>query len=252
MPKFYDSINDDLAEWALAQPLFFTASAPLVGKHINISPKGLPSNTFTIFSPTQCAYVDATGSGAETISHIYENGRCTIMFCSFAASPRIMRFFCTGRVVEWDSPRFESLLVKMGKKRVDGARAIILLDVWKVQTSCGYGVPLIKAGELDIEKGREEEAFIDRETLGHWAGKQVERNEMGGYQVRNNKRSLDGLPGLKSARRDGGEMMRVEDVKADCVRIWAQKDALFIGTLIGVLIALLGIRAQALVLGRGG
>ena len=54
------------------------------------------------------------------------------MFCSFAKSPRIIRFFCKGSVVEWDDARFEGLLGKMGKKRVEGARAVILLDVFKV------------------------------------------------------------------------------------------------------------------------
>ena len=56
------------------------------------------------------------------------------MFCSFARSPRIVRFFCIGRVVEWDDVRFEPLLRKMGKKRVEGARAVILLDVYKVSS----------------------------------------------------------------------------------------------------------------------
>ena len=42
-----------------------------------------------------------------------------------------MRFFCKGRVVEWDDGRFEGLVRKMGK-RVEGARAVILLDVFKV------------------------------------------------------------------------------------------------------------------------
>lgn len=132
MPKFYESISDDLAEWAMKQPVFFTASAPLTGRHINISPKGLPSSTFSILSPNTAAYVDATGSGSETISHVYENGRVTIMFCSFGVTPRIMRFFCTGRVIEWDQPEFETVLARMGKKRIDGARAIIYLDVFKV------------------------------------------------------------------------------------------------------------------------
>ena len=54
------------------------------------------------------------------------------MFCSFAKSPRIMRFFCKGSVVEWDDGRFEDLMGKMGKKRVEGARAVILLNVLKV------------------------------------------------------------------------------------------------------------------------
>ena len=118
MPKFFDCISDDLAAWALKQSVFFTASAPLSGTHVNISPKGLPSSMFTIFSPNSCAYVDATGSGSETISHVYENGRVTIMFCSFGAMPRIMRFFCTGRVVEWDQPEFEVLLRRWGRPRL--------------------------------------------------------------------------------------------------------------------------------------
>lgn len=138
----------------------------------------------------------------------------------------------------------------MGKKRVDGARAIILLDVWKVQTACGYGVPFIKAGEIDVEKGKEQEAFADRETLGHWAGKQVEKNEMGMYQVKNNKRSLDDLPGLKSARRDGGERLWIEDARAKAVRIAGQKEALVAGIFIGVLIVFASMLMQVLVIGR--
>ena len=135
MVKFYTSIEPDLAEWAMKQQVFFVASAPLRGKHINLSPKGLPSSSFCILNPNLCAYVDATGSGIETISHIQENGRCTVMFCSFEASPRIMRFFCTGRVVGWDEPGFDGWLQRMGNdktKNVTGARAVIILDVFKV------------------------------------------------------------------------------------------------------------------------
>ncbi|TVY42744.1 Pyridoxamine 5'-phosphate oxidase family protein [Lachnellula subtilissima] len=178
-----------------------------------------------------------------------KNGRVTIMFCSFGASPRIMRFFCTGRVVEWDQAEFESLLRRMGKKRVDGARAVIMLTVWKVQTSCGYGVPRIREGEMDVEKGKEEDAFQDRDTLGHWAGKKVERNEMGEYQMKNNARNLDGLPGLRTARRDAGERFWVEDARAKVGLIMSQKEAFVSGVFIGVLIALLGGLLQAFVVG---
>lgn len=132
MVKYYDSIGPELEEWALKQAVFFTASAPLTGRHVNISPKGLPSSSFSILNPNFCAYVDATGSGNETISHLLENGRVTIMFCSFEASPRIMRFFCTGHVVEWNEPGYEGWLKRMATKEVPGARAVILLDVFKV------------------------------------------------------------------------------------------------------------------------
>lgn len=137
--KVYESITPDLKDWALAQALFFTASAPLHGAHINVSPKGLPTSTFTIFGPNFAGYIDATGSGNETISHLRENGRITIMFCSFATAPRILRFYCRGRVVEWDRrEEFDRLtreMVGAGNKLMPGARAVILLDVFKVSDS---------------------------------------------------------------------------------------------------------------------
>ena len=124
---------------AMAQSCFFTASAPLTGSHINISPKGLPSSTFSIFSPNTAAYIDATGSGAETIAHLYENGRVTIMFCSFGPAPRIMRFFCRGRVVEVGQKEFPGLVTKLlegrGREMPEGSRAVIWLDVFKASIS---------------------------------------------------------------------------------------------------------------------
>jgi len=240
MPTFHESISDDLASWAMKQPVFFTASAPLTGRHINISPKGLPSSTFTILSPNTAAYIDATGSGSETIAHVYENGRMTIMFCSFGVMPRIMRFFCTARVAEWDQPEFESLLVKMGKKRIDGARAIIFLDVFKVQTSCGYGVPRVSQISTSRDtQDASEYAFEDRETLGHWVANKVEKNELTAYRMTWNARSLDGLHGLKSARRDLGQRLWLEDQKAHIRALFVQKEALALGAFIGVILALI-------------
>lgn len=131
MVKFYDSIREDHQEWALSQSLFFIASAPSTGRHVNLSPKGQPAATLTIFNGNFVGYLDATGSGIETVSHVYENGRATIMFCSFDKAPRIMRWFCTGRVVETDHPEFSMWLERMGKKEYPSMRAIILLDVWK-------------------------------------------------------------------------------------------------------------------------
>lgn len=111
---------------------------------MNCSPKGLPNASFAVFDDHSCAYIDSTGSGNETISHIYENGRVTVMFCSFDRLPRIMRWYCTGSVVELGDQRWEGMLRKMGKKETPpGARAIVLLEVWKVTTSCGTGVPII-------------------------------------------------------------------------------------------------------------
>lgn len=138
MVKFYDSIDDNLAQWAMEQPVFFTATAPLRGSHINLSPKGLPSTSFSILTPNLCGYVDATGSGIETISHIQENGRATIMFCSFDASPRIMRLFCRGRVIPWNHPEFDGWRERMGGKQFTGMRAVVVLDVWKVSRNRSF------------------------------------------------------------------------------------------------------------------
>ncbi|MCJ1486410.1 hypothetical protein MMC06_006587 [Schaereria dolodes] len=241
MVQFWDSIPENLRDWAFEQQVFFTASAPLLGKHVNISPKGLPSSTFTIFDPNHAAYIDTTGSGSETISHVYENGRITIMFCSFATSPRIMRFFCTGRVVEWDQPEFEPLLKRMGKPRVAGARAVILLDVFKVQTSCGYGVPYLTSTQTakhdDTSQGIKPE-LRDRDTMERWAVKKDERNELQQYQAEWNSSSLDGLPGLRVARRDMKENVWIMDAKAKVRRISMQRDALTAGMIMGILMVL--------------
>ncbi|KAF8421583.1 hypothetical protein EV426DRAFT_704765 [Tirmania nivea] len=209
MPKYYDGITPELAEWALSQAVFWTATAPLVGKHVNISPKGLPGSSFAILGPNRVAYIDYTGSAAETISHLYENKRITILFNSFTNSPRIMRMFCMGRVVEAageDRAEFERLIGEMGMdvgKVHPSARAVLVMNVWKVQTSCGYGVPIAKV--VNGEEGKVAVEFEDRETLGEWGRKLVERGGKDEYQATWNSRSHDGLVGLKAARRAGGE-----------------------------------------------
>ncbi|KAL2840877.1 hypothetical protein BJY01DRAFT_257213 [Aspergillus pseudoustus] len=204
MGKFYTSISPDLRDWALRQKVFFTASAPLRGRHINVSPKGLPDASFAILGPNEAAYVDSTGSGGETIAHLRENGRITILFCSFDASPRILRLFCTGSVIEWSDAGFKGYLERMGVKSLAGARAIIRLDIFKVQTSCGYGVPQLSL-TFDAETNEPKPYLKDRETLGYFTGKQVEAGTLRKYQSEWNSRSLDGLPGLRTALQDKGQ-----------------------------------------------
>ncbi|PYH89120.1 pyridoxamine phosphate oxidase family protein [Aspergillus ellipticus CBS 707.79] len=206
MPKFYPSITPELRDWTLRQSVFFVASAPLEGRHVNLSPKGLPDSSFAILGPNEAAYVDATGSGNETICHMRENGRITIMFCSFDASPGIVRFFCKGSVIEWNEPEFPSYLERMGGKQVVGARAIIRLEVFKAQFSCGYGVPRLSL-KVDPETHETQPFLKDRDTLGHWAGKKVKKNELQEYQKEWNVRSLDGLPGLRTALKDKHQLI---------------------------------------------
>ncbi|PWW71940.1 hypothetical protein C7212DRAFT_360280 [Tuber magnatum] len=241
MPTFYPSLTEDLITWLQAQPLFFTASAPRYGKHINLSPKGYTSRSFRVLCPNRVAYLDATGSGSETISHIYENGRVTVMFTSFSTSPRILRLFCTGRVVEAGDAEFDEIARLFGprgeegggedREGLKGARAVVVLDIFKVQTSCGFGVPIV-VGEGGGE-GRG--LFGERETLERWAEKQIEKGGLQKYRAEWNSNSLDGLPGLRSARREKGERaLWAGDLLARVKRVGYEWEGLLIGLGVGV------------------
>ncbi|PKS09215.1 hypothetical protein jhhlp_003829 [Lomentospora prolificans] len=246
--KIYPALTEDLTAWALRQPIFFTASAPTHGSHVNVSPKGLSPSHFAVLSPSLVAYVDRTGSGCETAAHAYENGRLTIMFTSFGPAPRILRLFCRAEIVEQDHPDFSALLAKIGdasgcgRRVYVGARAIVRGHVWRVTTSCGFGVPLIRK-ELLPPGENELYAFTERPTLELWASKQVEKADDAilEYQAANNAKSLDGLPGLKSARRDAGEkLLIVKDVEARVRRLWHERMSVLFGFLLAVLLFTFG------------
>ena len=175
MAKFYSELDESLQKFIQQQKIFFTATAPTQGR-INLSPKGM--DTFKCIDNKTVAYLDVTGSGNETAAHLYENGRITIMFCSFTEKPLILRLYGHGRVIsprsqEWEnfSALFESL---------PGERQIIVLQVDSAQTSCGYGVPVYEFKE-------------ERQTLKEWAVKKGEEG-IAEYWEQKNQTSIDGLP----------------------------------------------------------
>jgi hypothetical protein len=170
-------ISPDLAEWFRAQPLFFVATAPADG-HVNVSPKGY--DTFRVLDAHRVAYLDLTGSGVETIAHLRENGRITLMWCAFAGNPRIGRLYGTGTVHESGSPEFERLAPEF--TMLPGARAIVEVAVTRISTSCGYAVPLMDLVE-------------DRDRLQDWARAKGEPGLVDYWQSKN-ALSIDGLPGL--------------------------------------------------------
>jgi hypothetical protein len=263
--KLLPSLPDDLARWAERQPVFFTGSAATHGRHVNVSPKGLDAH-FAVLSPDQCAYIDRTGSGCETISHAYENGRLCLMFMSFGPTPRIIRLFCRVTVVEWDQPAFPDLVRKVAKDKreaFDGARAVILCDIWQAQTSCGFGVPRVKKGLYSPvgdedgtgnpgvsktieeilrdgiqsdEKLNELSVFEQRPTLDNWAATKAQSNKLLDYQTANNCSSLDGLPGLRAARREAGQMLWVGNLKTRIQRIASEGEAVAVGVLLAVVL----------------
>ena len=106
--------------------------------HLNVSPKGL--DTFRILGPKSVAYLDLTGSGIETVAHLRENGRITLMFCAFEGRPLIVRLYGRGRVVEPGDPEWDGLIARFPE--YPGVRSVVVVDVERVADSCGYAVPL--------------------------------------------------------------------------------------------------------------
>jgi hypothetical protein len=176
MARVHASITPELQAFIEAQPLFFVASAPLAaGGHVNLSPKGLDS--FRVLGPHRVAYLDLTGSGNETAAHLHENGRITLMFCAFAGPPKILRLYGTGRVVLPDGPGWAELAGRF--PAFPGIRQVVVADVVRVQTSCGFGVPRMKAAG-------------ERDQLLRWA--EAKGDALPAYRAEKNARSIDGLP----------------------------------------------------------
>jgi hypothetical protein len=142
MGKFFETIPDYLMQWIPQQKMFWVATAPLSASgHVNVSPKGGPY--FGLLNDTTFWYMDLTGSGNETISHLYEpgNGRITVMFSSFESSPRIVRLFGHGTVLERGTSAFDEFVKKHDVELLPGSRSIIVVRLHQVMTSCGYSVP---------------------------------------------------------------------------------------------------------------
>jgi len=180
MGKRHAGIDDGLASFIAAQRMFFVTTAPLgADGHLNLSPKGL--DTFAVLDPETVAYLDFTGSGVETIAHLRENGRITILFCAFEGPPKILRLYGRGTVVEPDDPDFAALRARFGE--FDGVRSIIRVALARIADSCGYGVP--------------EYRYVgDRSQLREWAARKGPEG-VRRYQETNNRESIDGLPGLR-------------------------------------------------------
>ena len=194
MGKIYTELDERLRAWIAEQQMFFVATAPLAAQgHINLSPKGLDS--FRVLSNTEVAYLDLTGSGVETIAHLRENARMTIMFCAFAGVPRILRLYGQGRAVEPVDADWERY--RDNFPEYPGTRSVIVLAIQRVTDSCGYGVPRYEFRE-------------QRRQLTDYAEKQGAEN-LARYRAENNRQSIDGLPGLRAAgEKDEGERMKAK------------------------------------------
>ncbi|GAA1741177.1 pyridoxamine 5'-phosphate oxidase family protein [Isoptericola hypogeus] len=178
MGKVHERIDGRLRSFLEAQRMFFVATAPLAADgRVNLSPKGV-DGSFLVVDEYTVAYLDITASGAETIAHLRENGRISLMFCAFDGPPNIVRLHGRGRVISLYDDAFEVWAGQFAETR--GARAVVVVDVERVSDSCGYGVPLLDyAGERALLP-----EFMDRKGADGQAD----------YRRRKNRTSIDGLP----------------------------------------------------------
>jgi hypothetical protein len=176
MGKVLPHITDGLRGFIERQHVFFVATAPLSGGHVNLSPKGMDS--FRVLGPMRVAYLDNVGSGNETAAHVLENRRLIVMFCAFEGSPLILRLYGTGRSVLPGDAEWATLAPQFPARA--GVRQIIVAELTRVQTSCGEAVPVYTYR-------------AEREQLIEWAEAKGP-DGLAAYQRRKNVRSIDGLP----------------------------------------------------------
>ncbi len=180
MAKEFSQIDEALREFIGEQAMFFVATAPSEGGRVNLSPKGY-RDTFAVLDDHTVAYLDLFGSGVETIAHLRDNGRITIMFCSFTRNSRILRLFGTGRVVRSDDIEFNCVRTHFENLH-PGIRAAIVVDVDRIADSCGFAVPYY-------------ELVDERPVLDGYHRKQP--GEKYAQQIAGrNRHSIDGLPAL--------------------------------------------------------
>ncbi|GAA0800866.1 pyridoxamine 5'-phosphate oxidase family protein [Spirilliplanes yamanashiensis] len=183
MGKVYERIDGRLAGFIAAQRMFFVATAPTgPGGRVNVSPKGM-TGTFAVLGEHRVAYLDWHGSGAETIAHLRENGRITLMFCAFDGPPKIVRLHGRGRAHVVGEPGAQALLAHFPDAPDPHAlRAVVEVDVERVSDSCGYAVPLMSySGDRDLLV-RAHERRTDA--------------DLAAYRRTKNATSIDGLPAL--------------------------------------------------------
>lgn len=182
-------IDQRLKEFIEAQRVFFVATAPSgTGGHVNVSPKGIEA--LRVLGPRTVAYADYPGSGVETIAHLRENRRITIMLCAFTGPPRVVRLHGRGEAIEPQDAGFEELRFQLGPEPMP-TRSIIRVEVERVSDSCGFGVPLYEFQE-------------QRTQLARWAEKKGAEG-IQEYERRKNASSIDGLKGLRWVEQESRE-----------------------------------------------
>ncbi len=170
MADWFDHIDDERRAFVERQHMFFVATAPsdAAEGYPNLSPKG--RSGLRVLGPKLVGYIDYPGSGNETARHTSENGRVTLMLCSFDGAAGIVRIYGRGRRVDLDDADLAAYRTAFVDDLHPYVRQAFFIDVEKLQTSCGYAVPRM-------------EYLHDRDTLDKYCERKLEPREM-----------IDGMP----------------------------------------------------------
>ncbi|MFF2524408.1 pyridoxamine 5'-phosphate oxidase family protein [Streptomyces liangshanensis] len=184
MGKLYERIDGRIRAFIEEQPVFFTATAPLAADgHVNLSPKGR-AGSLVVLDEETLAYLDFGGSGAETLAHVRENGRITLMWCAFSGPPKVLRVHGRGEAIFRDDPRWAEYVPRFGAADGPSARAVIVVHAVRISDACGFAVPF-----MDYREERTQHAeHFGRKTDDEFAAYCEKKDHVGV--------SLDGLPAL--------------------------------------------------------
>jgi len=191
MSEFTDTLRDDHIAMIGRQSVFFVATAAADGR-INLSPKGYDS--FRVLAPDRVAWLDLAGSGNETHAHLLADGRITMMMCNFAQPALILRIYGFGRPVLPADPDWAEISAHF--TLLPGTRQIFDVRVDSVQTSCGWGVPVMTLQQ-------------PRATLVKYHAQQEPVSWAAKYGARD--RSIDGLAVRTTDRYIAGQIDIAED-----------------------------------------
>jgi len=174
MGQLFEALSPRHVAFIEAQKIYFVGTAAEEGT-VNLSPKG--GDSLRILDAHTLAWLNLTGSGNESAAHLLQNPRMTVMFCAFEGAPMILRAYGQARVLHRGDPDWEAALVRFPASVA--ARQIFLLEIERVQTSCGMSVPL-----FDYQG--------DREDLANWSARQGKEG-IEAYWRKKNQLSLDGV-----------------------------------------------------------
>ncbi|KAJ2503150.1 hypothetical protein GGI11_007660 [Coemansia sp. RSA 2049] len=226
MGTFREALTDADKAWIAKQRVYFVATAPLEKDgHVNLSPKGYSS--MRVVGDNRIILLDGRGSGCETIAHVRNNQRITIMMCAFDGPPRIMRLFGKGVVYEPGSASFEELFKEHYAEDWEDpdsfkfVRSIIDIQVHLVGQSCGYAVPFM-------------EYKSERKTLvEHQSKKTKEKLDIS--RARDNTFSIDGIPSFLDGTSPGkAALKRRAGTIVDALLPWAGGAALGAGVAVAI------------------